>query len=182
MVNLSEPRFHDDAAAREYLERLRWPDGPVCPHCGNAGKVYASKRPGRYRCGERECRKDFTVTVGTLFERSHVPLHKWVLAVHLLCASKKGISSHQLHRTLGVQYKTAWFITHRIREAMRDGFFAEPIGGAGKAVEVDETFWGNERRKPQGARGYQHKMKVLTLVERDGKARSFHLASVNAET
>lgn len=124
MSKLSAPHFHDEDAARAYLEGLRWPSGPVCPHCGTVDKAYATKRPGKYRCATKECRKDFTVKVGTVFEASHIPLHKWLLAAYLLCSSKKGISSHQLMRTLDVTYKTAWFLTHRIREAMRTGTFA----------------------------------------------------------
>lgn len=117
---LSAPRFTNDDAARAHLEAIRWPKGPVCPHCGgverNSRLTGKSHRPGLLFCGD--CRKQFSVTVGTVFERSKIPLHKWVLATHLLCSSKKGISSHQIHRTLGVTYKTAWFMTHRIREAM----------------------------------------------------------------
>lgn len=185
MAYVSAPHFHNEAAARKYLEAIRWPDGPTCPHCGHGEKVYKTVgkgvRAGRYRCGNKACRKDFTVTVGTLFERSHIPLQKWLLAAYLLCASKKGMSSLQLQRMLGITYKTAWFMTHRIREAMSDGFFTK-LGGDGNIVEVDETFWGNERRKPKTARGYEHKMKVLTLVDRNGKARSYHVPSVDGET
>lgn len=186
MCDLTQPIFQDADLAREHLEALRWPNGPVCPHCGTEGKAWQitgkSARPGLYKCGSYECRKQFTVTVGTLFEGSRVPLNKWLMAVHLMCASKKGVSSHQLHRMLGVTYKTAWFMTHRIREAMNDGD-TSPMGGNGGTVEADETFWGNN--KPRGqkkGRGYAHKMKVFTLVERDGKARSFHVPAVNAST
>jgi len=183
----TEPRFTNDDAARQHLESLRWPRGAVCPHCGGTernskldGKAH---RPGLYFCGD--CREQFTVTVGTVFERSKIPLHKWVLATHLLCASKKGMSSHQLHRMLGVTYKTAWFMTHRIREAFRLPD-AGPIGGGGKIVEADETFWGNikgrESGKGKGFGGGDHKHKILALVERDGAARSFHVANVDHET
>lgn len=124
------------------------------------------------------------MTVGTLFERSRIPLHKWFQAVYFLCSSKKGMSSHQLHRMLEVTYKTAWFMTHRIREAMREGTFADQLGGGGGTVEVDETFWGN--KKPRGqktGRGYAHKEKILSLVDREtGQARSFHVPAVNAAT
>jgi transposase-like protein len=141
MSVLNEPHFHDENAAIARLEAILWPDGPICPHCGNAAKFYEIKgktaRPGLRSCGE--CRKQFTVKIGTLFEDSHVPMHKWWQAVHLLCSSKKGISSHQLHRTLKVTYKTAWFMAHRIREAMRSGPLA-PMGGVGSVVEVDETY------------------------------------------
>ncbi len=175
MSNLSAPHFHDDDKAREYLEALRWPNGRVCPHCGSIGEHYKlegeTTRPGLYKCAD--CREQFTVTVGTVFERSKVPLSKWLMAVYLLCTSKKGISSHQLHRTLGVTYKTAWFMTHRIREAMTsnpDGL----LGGGGGTVEADETYWGNNKRTVGPGRGYAHKMKVVSLVERGGQVRSFH--------
>lgn len=183
MCDLSASHFHDKDKAREYLEALRWPDGPVCPHCGGIERIYAIKggRPGLYKCGE--CRKQFTVTVGTVFERSKIPLNKWLMAVYLMCSSKKGISSHQLHRSLGVTYKTAWFMTYRIREAMKDDS-GGLMGSGGGTVEADETFWGNN--KPLGAskegRGYVHKMKVFTLVERHGRARSFHAPNVTAAT
>ncbi|MDH5426407.1 MAG: IS1595 family transposase, partial [Gammaproteobacteria bacterium] len=151
-------------------------------HCGGVDQIYPIKggRPGLYKHGDAECRKQFSVTVGTLFERSHVPLNKWLMAVHLMCSSKKGISAHQLHRTLGVTYKTAWFMTHRIREAMRDNS-GSILGGGGSTVEVDETFIGRDPNKKKG-RGYAHKEKVLSLVERNGRARSFHVDAVNAKT
>ncbi|OGP70852.1 MAG: transposase [Deltaproteobacteria bacterium RBG_13_60_28] len=182
-----DARFHDEDAARKHLESIRWPNGPVCPHCGASGRICRIEsqseekgkgaRPGLLFCGD--CRKQFSVTVGTVFERSKVPLHKWVLATHLLCSSKKGISSHQLHRTLGVTYKTAWFMTHRIREAMKNDT-AEMLGGSGP-VEADETFVGN---KPGAKirRGWGHKNAVFSLVERNGEVRSFHVANVTAET
>lgn len=178
----SLPRFTDDNAAREHLEALRWPNGAICPHCGgterNVRLQGASHRPGLWFCGD--CRTQFTVTVGTVFERSKVPLHKWVLATHLICSSKKGMSAHQLHRTLGVTYKTAWFMSHRIREAMGE-VPTGPIGGEGQTVEVDETYWGN--KKPRGhfgkrGAGGHHQMKIVTLVERGGKARSFHFSAI----
>jgi len=179
----NEPRFQDDDAARAHLESLRWPNGPVCPQCGGADRQSRlngeSHRAGLLFCGH--CRRQYTVTVGTVFERSKVALHKWVLATHLMCASKKGISSHQLHRILGVTYKTAWFMSHRIREAMNiesEG----PMGGDGEVVEVDETYWGSSKEKAKGARGYDHKMKVVSLVERNGEKRSFHVADVTAAT
>lgn len=179
----AHPRFHDDNAAREYLESIRWPNGPVCPHCACYGRISKlngeAHRAGLYFCGD--CRKQFTVTVGTVFERSKVPLHKWVMATHMVCSGKKGVSSHQIHRTLGVTYKTAWFMTHRIREAMTSGF-SGPLGGPGKIVEVDETYWGNVGKQKEGARGGDHKMKIVTLVERDGEKRSFHVANVTAKT
>ena len=182
------PYFKDDHTAREHLEQIRWPDGPYCPHCGSTDRIRVlngkSHRDGLHKC--YDCNGHFTVTVGTLFERSKIPLHKWFIAVYLLCSSKKGISSHQLHRMLGVTYKTAWFMTHRIREAMRDGTFSDQLAGSGSVVEADETFIGHDKtKKPRGrkkGRGYHHKEKVLTLIERGGKARSFHVQEVNAET
>lgn len=176
--------FYDEVRARNFLERIIWPDGPVCPHCGGMEKAYRIRgkgaRNGLWMCGH--CRKQFTVTVGTLFESSHIPLHKWLMAVYLMCSSKKGISSHQLHRMLGITYKSAWFMTHRIREAMKDPFFVKLLGGFGKIVEADETFWGNMNKKPKGARGYQHKMKVFSLVERNGDVRSFQVPAVTGKT
>ena len=142
-----------------------------------AGK---SARPGLYKC--TDCRKAFSVTVGSIFESSKIPLNKWLLAVHLLCSSKKGMSSHQLHRMLGVTYKTAWFMSHRIREAMTSGNVGELLGNGGEPVEVDETYWGTSKPKADGARGYDHKMKIVSLVERDGKKKSFHVANVNGKT
>jgi len=185
MCDLTAPQFKTEEAAREHLEALRWPNGPVCPHCGSVESHYKlegeSHRPGLWKC--KDCREQFTVTVGTVFERSKIPLTKWLMAVHLMCASKKGISSHQLHRMLGVTYKTAWFMTHRIREAMREETEGK-LGEGGGTVEADETF-GNERkprRQGKKGRGYQHKTKVLSLVERGGKVRSFHVPAVNANT
>ncbi len=187
---LDNPIFTDVEKAREALEAVRWPNGPVCPHCGSVERIAKvegtkkSHRPGLYYCNA--CQGQFTVTVGTIFEDSKVPLTKWWQAVYLLSSSKKGISSHQLHRMLGVSYKTAWFMTHRIREAMRTGELA-PMGGAGGAVEVDETFIGNDRTiKPKGekkGRGYHHKHKVLALVDRDTKqVRSMVVNDLSAKT
>ena len=176
-------RFNDEDAARDHLESIRWPNGPVCPHCGSTDRNSrlngASHRPGLLFCGD--CRMQFSVTVGTVFERSKVALHKWVYASHLMCASKKGISAKQLERMLGVTYKTAWFMAHRIREAMN----IEPtgqLGGNGSPVEVDETYWGNVGKHTPGARSFHHKMKIVTLVERDGEKGSYHLPSVNHRT
>ena len=176
-VDLTDPMFHDDDAARAHFEALLWPNGPVCPHCGAVEGLTrlqgASHRAGMFQCNA--CRGNFTVTNGSVMERSHVPLHKWALAFHLMAASKKGVSAHQLHRMLKLNYRTAWFMEHRIREAMRDDTVA-PIGGSGKTVESDETFIGMKKgfRKQRG--GGSHKNVVLTLVERGGKARSFHIA------
>jgi transposase-like protein len=168
--------YTDENAAREHLEKLQWPDGPICPHCGTVNEATKLKgkstRPGVWKC--KPCQKPFSVTVGTVYERSHIQLHKWIYATHLLTASKKGISSHQLHRTLGVTYKTAWFMAHRIREAMRPTELT-PMGGEGKTVEVDETYTGLREGMTKQSSGVAHKNVVLTLVERGGIARSFHI-------
>jgi transposase-like protein len=179
-----DARFTDSFAAADYLESIRWPNGPVCPHCGEAErKPYKLPHKTRklWKCAA--CRKQFTVTVGTIFEASHVPLHKWLLAFYLLCSSKKGMSAHQLHRMLGVTYKTAWFMFHRVREAMRDPAFQAKLTGT---VEADETYIGGRRRAKPGQHlgrpgpSDKNKAAVLTLVERDGRARSFHVARVDA--
>ena len=177
--------YTDETAARKHLESLLWPDGPYCPHCGNADPKRIHKlqgkstRPGVYKCNE--CEKPFSVTVGTAFESSHIPLHKWVYATHLLTASKKGISSHQLMRMLGVSYKTAWFMSHRIREGMRPAKFT-PMGGGGKAVEADETYIGRQEGLGVDKSGYHNKNMVVTLVERGGSARSFHAEGHSVST
>src|SRR6476659_2866163 len=137
----SAPCFQDDNEARKTLEAILWPEGPVCPHCGVVNHAYATKRAGVFRCAEKECRKDFTVTMRTVMERSKIALHKWLQAFALMTASKKGISAHQLHRTLDIGYEAAWFMCHRIREAMRDGGLS-PMGGGGKIVEAGETYYG----------------------------------------
>jgi transposase-like protein len=182
-ADLFAPHFQDADKARAYLESLRWPNGPVCPHCGVEGDHYALKgtahRPGLMKC--KDCRKQFSVTVGTVFEKSKIPLNKWLLAVHLMCASKKAISSHQIHRMLGVTYKSAWFMTHRIREAMKPGSTGL-MGVGGGTVEADETYWGTSKAKPKNARGYEHKMKVVSLVERGGQKRSIVVDAVNSKT
>jgi transposase-like protein len=173
------PTFTDEDKAREYLEASRWPQGPVCPFCGQTDTVKAlpsqgSMGKGWLHCSD--CRKKFTVRVGTLYERSHVPLHKWLYATHLLCSSKKGISAHQLHRTLGVTYKTAWFMAHRIREGMKPKN-PPALGGEGQTVEVDETYIGT-RAGQTVSRGASHKRAVLSLVERGGQSRSFHVGKM----
>jgi transposase-like protein len=182
MSDLDAPWFHDDEEARKHLEAIRWPNGPVCPHCGGVDRIKKlegkSHRPGLYKC--YDCEGHFTVTVGTVMESSRVPLHKWFLAIYWLCSSKKGISSHQLHRMLGVTYKTAWFMTHRIREAMREGSFG-PVGGENKVVEADETYVGG-KAKNRAFREPPKKEAVFSLVERDGKVHSFHLPSVTAKS
>lgn len=187
MDTFSAPHFRDDQAARAYLERLRWPAGTICPHCGSIGHSYRTTTPGRYRCAEKECRKDFTVTTKTPMERSHIALHKWLQAFHLMCSSKKGVSAHQLHRTLDITYRSAWFMAHRVRECMRAGGLA-PLGGEGKVVEADETYFGEipeaKRRKYRtSGRPYTstarkstgNKRTILALVERGGEVRSFHI-------
>jgi transposase-like protein len=175
--------FCNEAAAYAWVESHVWPNGPICPHCGGVeriGKMSGkATRIGLYKC--YQCRKQFTVKVGTVFEDSHVPMRFWVQAMYLLCSSKKGISSNQLHRTLGVTLKTAWFMSHRIREAMH-AVGVEPMGGAGEVIEADETYIGTERPKRQGERGADHKRKVMALVQRGGSVRSFHVEKVNAET
>lgn len=196
----SQPRFTNDDAARKFLESVRWPKGPVCPHCGgterNSRLNGESHRPGLIFCGD--CRTQFTVTVGTVFERSKVPLHKWLLANHLLCSSKKGISSNQLHRLLGVTLKTAWFMSHRIREAWTTPTAgAGPLGGGGKIVEVDETYYGQKDGVPKRRRegkyihgvtkrsygpGLDQKRPIIALVERDGETRAYHVPNVTHTT
>jgi transposase-like protein len=172
----AEPRFQNDEAARAMLESILWPDGPVCPHCGVVNHSYKTKRPGVFRCAEKACRKDFSVTMKTVMERSKIALHKWLQAFHLMTSSKKGVSAHQLHRTLNIGYEAAWFMAHRIREAMRLGGLS-PMGGGGKIVEADETYIGRLKGQPVRRGGGSHKNAVLTLVERGGSARSFHIDS-----
>jgi transposase-like protein len=195
MPAYTDAHFNDETAARAYLEKLYWPSGPVCPHCGVVNHAYATKRPGVWRCAEAECRKDFTVTMKTVMERSHIALHKWLLGFYLYTASKKGFSAHQLHRTLGITYRSAWFMAHRIRESMRAGGL-EPLGGQGKIVEADETYFGDipeakRRMSPQrkgrpytkkGRSGPGNKRAIISLVERGGEVRSFHVPVADAET
>ncbi len=186
---LSNPVFQSAAKARVWLERALWPEGPICPQCGTvdaAGEI--TTREGWYQCNEPKCRSQFTVTVGTLFERSHIPLNKWLMAAFFLCCSKKGISTHQMHRMIGVSYKSTWFMMHRLREAMRVTKFPSPLGGKNKVVEADETYIGGKesnkhasKRRHKG-RGAVGKEAAFALVERDGKVRSFHVPAVNAKT
>jgi transposase-like protein len=187
MTTFDAPHFHDEEAAIAFLEGIVWADGIACPKCGNVGETnkIAGKRPGLRCC--KACRKQFTVKMNTVFESSHIPVRVWLQAAYLLAASKKGFSAHQLHRMLGVTYKTAWFMMHRLREAMRV-LKIEPMGGEGKTVEADETFLGGleknkhaKDRKHQG-RGPVGKEAVFSLVERGGKVRSHHVQSVNADT
>ena len=193
MTDLTKAIFRDEKAARKHLESLRWPEGPVCPHCGaveSATKLKGkSTRPGVYKC--RDCEKPYSVTVGTVLERSKIPLHKWVLAFHLMAASKKGMSAHQLHRMLGITYKSAWFMAHRIREAMKESD-PSPMGGGGKTVEADETYLPiksrNRRRKVFiNGKGWVWQSddatrKIVTLVERGGRARSVHVPALTANS
>ena len=180
--------FHDEDAARDWFETARWPNGPVCPNC-RSDKHYATKKLGRYRCGNPGCRKDYTVMTDTVMERSHAPLTSWAVAFHMAASSKKGFSAHQLHRELGCQYNTAWFLHHRVMEAMRRGGLEPPLGGDGKIVEADETYYGDvpEARRPVrttsgrkftkgGRRGPSGKRAIVALVERGGNVRTFHVA------
>lgn len=201
-MSIFEPRFTDENAAREHLESLHWPDGPVCPHCDSADakrlppqrgrktKVHpeGKLREGVVQCNN--CRKQYTVTVGTVFESSKVPLNKWLYVNHVLCSSKKGTSAHQIARNIGVSYKTAWFMMHRIREAMKD-VDNTPLGGFGKFVEADETYIGGKQSNKKAKQRklsrknfspVHGKQPVVSLVERDGKVRSFHVANVTGET
>ncbi len=170
--------FASADAAAEFLEGIRWPNGAVCPKCGEAERVNRLKNQKRRLWKCYGCRKQFTVTVGTIFESSHIPLNKWLLAFYLVCSSKKGMSAHQLHRMLDVTYKTAWFMAHRIRMAMSDPAFEAALGGV---VEVDETYIGGKTRGGKRGRGAPKKVPVVTLVERDGNARSFRAANVTAD-
>lgn len=185
---LSAPYFHDEQAAYDFVEARIWPRGPICPHCGGVEKNRKmqgkSTRIGVYKC--YDCRKPFTVKIGTIFEASHIPMRVWLQAIFLVASSKKGISSNQLHRSLGISLKSAWFMSHRIREAMRSGDFA-PFGSDGGVVEVDETYIGRDKSiKPDGmkkGRGFHHKNKILSLVDRNsGQARSFVVDDVKAST
>ena len=191
--NLQNPIFQDETKAREWLEARVWPKGPICAHCGATGddvtKLEGEKhRPGLYQCNQ--CREQFTVTVGTVFERSKIPLSKWLAALFLLTASKKGVSAHQVHRSLGISYKSSWFMMHRLREAMRSGGLLPPLGGEGKTVEADETYFGkpDTPRVSKQRRGRPYKRKVLNsrpivaLVERGGKARTFHVPVADQAT
>jgi len=192
MSILNKACFHNEKAAFAHLESVLWTDGVVCPHCeavGTARRLRGVKdkkgrvRVGLWKCYAKDCRKQFTVRVGTVFESAHIPLHKMLQAVYLMTASKKGISSHQLHRTLEITYKSAWFLTHRIREAMRTGKLP-PMGGAGKTIEADETYFGRSNLSPVGRKppryGWARNV-VVTLVERGGSARSFKVDSASID-
>lgn len=195
MSVLSKPYMQDEAAAFAHVESIIWANGTVCPHCGVVDRAYklegvrtkpsaknpeGKERHGLWKC--RECRKQFTVRKGTIFEESHIEMHKWLQAIHLMVSSKKGISSQQLHRVLEITYKSAWFLTHRIRECMRDGALA-PFGDNGGTVEVDETFIGTKHKKSKTARGFAHKNAMLTLVDRDTKrAKSIVVDDIKKDT
>ena len=180
---LTEEYFYNADKAREYLEQKRWPNGVACPHCGSLTVYHLkakpeSKRPvrkGVYKC--KDCRQQFTVTVGTIFEDSHIPLNKWLMAIQLLCSSKKGMSAHQLHRMLGVTYKSAWFMAHRIRYAMTQ---PPVVGKLQGVVEADETYIGGKHHGKRG-RGSENKTPVFALVERGGRVRSFKTEHVTAK-
>lgn len=183
----TEPLFHDETAARLWFEVARWPNGPVCPKCGSA-KHYATKKEGRYRCGFPTCRKDFTVMTGTVMERSHAKFTDWAVAFHLAASSKKGFSAHQLHRELGCQYNTAWFMFHRVREAMRrGGLELPPLGGEGQSVEADETYFGPQekpRMSPQ-RQGQPYKRSFLrggTAFYRTNGPKSIYHTSACSRT
>ena len=199
-ANLQNPIFTDETLAREWLERRVWPNGPVCPHCGATGEDVTAlngkaHRPGLYQCSS--CREQFTVTVKTVFERSKIPLSKWLAALFLLTASKKGVSAHQVHRSLDISYKSAWFMMHRLREAMRSGGLLPPMGGEGKTIEADETYFHTIPKaelmpravgigktkvgKRAGIRRPAYRA-VLALVERGGSARTFHVANADQNT
>ncbi len=181
MSLLSQEHLQNEEAAYAWVEARLWPEGPVCAHCGEKeriGKMQGkATRIGLHKC--YGCRKQFNVKVGTIFEKSHVPMHIWLQAFYLIAGSKKGVSSNQLHRTLGVTLKTAWFMGHRIREAMRTGSLASPLGGEGKIVEADETFL-SKKKGAAKKHGYAHKMAALSLVERGGEVRSFVIDKANA--
>lgn len=183
-LSINAPIFTDDDAAREHLESILWPEGPVCPRCGVFGDRVTklqgkSTRPGVHKC--KDCRKPFTVTVGTVMERSKIPLSKWVLAAQLMASSKKGMSAHQLHRMLGTTYETAWFLFHRLRECAVTTE-SGPLGGSNKVVEVDETYVGGKAKNVHNGKPVPKKHAVVSLVERDGEVRSFHVTNVTSKT
>lgn len=185
IATFQNPIFQDETKAREALEAVLWPDGPFCRHCGNSDPDKIAKmqgksaRPGLHYCNE--CKREFTVTVGTIFERSKVPLTKWWMATHLFNQGKNGVSAHEIHRTLGVTYKTAWFMMHRLREAMAE-MKPTPMGGKGKTIQADETYYGNSSKRAKGYRkGHRHKAGVVALVEPKGRARVFHVQPATAD-
>ncbi len=179
-MNITDKIFHDEDAAREHIEASRWNGEPSCPHCGSlrVHRMKGKTQAGMFLCND--CRDKFTVRTGTVMERSHVPLHKWLLATHVMAASKKGMSASQMARMIGVTYKTAWFLCHRIREAMDGATGNDPLGGPNKVVEADETFVGG-KQKNRATRNVKPKKPVVALVEREGYVRSFHVANVTAK-
>lgn len=200
MTNLTNPIFHDDEAARKHLEGLRWPNGPVCPHCKGdgadvapvantgkkikpvaEGKKHRPARAGLYYC--KPCEKTFTVTMGSIMEKSHIPISKWMLGFFLMSSSKKGMSSHQLHRMLHITYKSAWFMAHRIREAMdlEPETGGGPMGGEGKTVESDETYVGGKAKNAKKGKPIPKKSPVVALVERGGKLRAKHVPNMDSK-
>jgi transposase-like protein len=182
MADIYAPEFTDETAAIAHLEQSRWADGVNCPHCGSVSvtRMAGKTQAGYFQCND--CRDKFTCRTGTVMERSHIPVHKWLLAIHLLSASKKGMSAHQLHRMLGVTYKSAWFLAHRIREAMIDAA-PSPLGGEGKSVQADETYYGNTSKRAKGyKKGHSHKQQIVALVEPKGKARAVHVKTATKIT
>jgi transposase-like protein len=179
-VNLTDPIFHDEAKAEAHIAASRWGGEPSCPHCGSlrVRRMEGKTQAGYFLCND--CRDKFTVRTGSVMERSHIPLHKWLLAMHLLSASKKGMSAKQIERMLGITYRSAWFLCHRIREAMDGAGNNGPLGGSGEVVEADETYVGGKARN-RATRKPAPKKAVVALVQRDGQARSFHVANVNAK-
>lgn len=187
-ATFQDPMFHDEDKAREALEAELWPEGPICRHCGNSNpdkiaKVEGKKhshRPGLYYCNE--CKGQFTVTVGTVLERSKVPLTKWLMAAHMFNSGKNGVSAHEIHRTLAVSYKTAWFMMHRLREAMNE-LDPTPMGGKGQSVQADETYYGNSSKRAKSYRkGLRFKSSVVALVEPQGRARAFQVKKANVKS
>ena len=184
MAALTSPQFTDEATAIAYLEGSRWPDGVAsCPHCGsvNTHRMGGKTQAGMFLCND--CRDKFTARTGTVMERSHIPVHKWLLAIHLMSSNKNGMSAHELHRNLGITYKSAWFLAHRIREAMMDGK-PTPMGNAGNPVQADETYYGNSSKRAKSyKKGHRNKAQVVALVEPStGKARAFHVKRATTET
>ncbi|MGB6567031.1 MAG: IS1595 family transposase, partial [Xanthobacteraceae bacterium] len=176
------PQFTNEEVAISHLEASRWPDEVSCPICGSTAvcRMAGKTQAGYFQCND--CREKFTYRTGTVMERSHIPVHKWLLAIHLLSASKKGMSAHQLHRMLGITYKSAWFLAHRIREAMADKA-PTPLGGEGKSVQADETYYGNTSKRAKGYRkGHRHKEQVVALVEPKGRVRAVHVKTATTET
>lgn len=182
MADISNPIFHDEAKAIEHLEASRWPGGPFCPYCGslNVHRMAGKTQAGMFLCND--CREKFTARVGSVMERSHIPVHKWLLAMHLMAASKKAMSAKQIERMLGISYKSAWFLCMRIREAMNPDASAAPIGGEGKIVESDETFVGGKKKNVHRGKPEPEKKAVHALVERGGPMRAIHVTDVTAKT